>query len=233
MQFWVFESSAQFSTHCIVIGSTVRLRILGLGIVIERTVCEKCCCYLQHSLLGQAAGFLQNLLLSSAQFGKIHGLFRVVIGGTFLLPGQNQGCYVRHISKNSAGFSPVVICSTFSGWRLLFTAQFTVCIISFLQRRVLLFAAHFAKNHCLACLPCCYSRHNSRKNFCWGCYSAHSSQNPPKRHRTILAQKIIFSGCYARHIVALRTKQLLFTAHRSWNPRHISVVIFDTATHYF
>lgn len=147
----------------------------GLGIVIERTVCEKCCCYLQHSLPGQAAGFLQNLLLSSAQFGKIHGLFRVVIGGTFLLPGQSQGCYVRHISKNSAGFSPVVICSTFSGWGLLFSAQFTVCIISFLQRRVLLFAAHFAKNHCLACPPCCYSRHNSRKNFCCGCYSAHNS----------------------------------------------------------
>lgn len=175
MQFWVLESPAQFSTHCIVIGSTVRHRILGFGIVIERTVCEKCCCYLQHSLPGQAAGFLQNLLLSSAQFGKIHGLFRVVIGGTFLLPSQNQGCYVRHISKNSAGFSPVVICSTFSGWGLLFSAQFTVCIISFLQRRVLLFTAHFAKNHCLACLPCCYSRHNSRKNFCWGCYSAHNS----------------------------------------------------------
>ena len=68
VQFWVLESPAQFSTHCIVIGSTVRLRILGLGIVIERTVCEKCCCYLQHSLPGQAAGFLQNLLLSSAQF---------------------------------------------------------------------------------------------------------------------------------------------------------------------
>lgn len=175
MQFWVLESPAQFSTHCIVIGSTVRLRILGLGIVIERTVYEKCCCYLQHSLPGQAAGFLQNLLLSSAQFGKIHGLFRVVIGGTFLLPGQNQGCYVRHISKNSAGFSPVVICSTFSGWGLLFSTQFTVCIISFLQRRVLLFTAHFAKNHCLACLSRCYSRHNSRKNFCWGCYSAHNS----------------------------------------------------------
>ena len=108
--------AGQFSTHCIVIGSTVRLRILGLGIVIERTVCEKCCCYLQHSLPGQAAGFLQNLLLSSAQFGKIHGLFRVVIGGTFLLPGQNQGCYVRHISKNSAGFSLLLFAAHFLGW---------------------------------------------------------------------------------------------------------------------
>ena len=175
MQFWVLESPAQFSTHCIVIGSTVRHRILGFGIVIERTVCEKRCCYLQHSLPGQAAGFLQNLLLSSAQFGKIHGLFRVVIGGTFLLPGQNQGCYVRHISKNSAGFSTVVICSTFSGWGLLFSTQFTVCIILFLQRRVLLFTAHLAKSHCLACLSRCYSRHNSRKNICWGCYAAHNS----------------------------------------------------------
>ena len=127
-----------------------------------------------HTKLLNAAQ-LQLVLLSSAQFGKIHGLFRVVIGGTVLLPDQNQGCYVRHISKNSAGFSPVVICSTFSGWGLLFSAQFTVCIISFLQRRVLLFTAHFAKNHCLACLSRCYSRHNSRKNFCWGCYSAHNS----------------------------------------------------------
>ena len=172
MQFWVLESPAQFSTHCIVIGSTVRLRILGVGIVIERTVCEKCCCYLQHSLPGQAAGFLQNLLLSSAQFGKIHELFRVVIGGTFLLPSQNQGCYVRHISKNSAGFSPVVICSTFSGWGLLFSAQFTVCIISFLRRRVLLFTAHLAKKSLFSgqifsldtisriFAGCCYSRHN-------------------------------------------------------------------------
>ena len=184
MQFWVLESPAQFSTHCIVIGSTVRLRILGFGIVIERTVCEKCCCYLQHSLPGQAAGFLQNLLLSSAQFGKIHGLFRVVIGGTFPLPGQNQGCYVRHISKNSACFSHVVICSTFSGWGLLFSAQFTVCIISFLQRRVLLFTAqfYFLQNFRFFC-PCCYSQHNSRKNLFWisGCWNrAHNlngSQN--------------------------------------------------------
>lgn len=185
MQFWVLESPAQFSTHCIVIGSTVRHRILGFGIVIKRTVCEKCCCYLQHSLPGQAAGFLQNLLLSSAQFGKIHRLFRVVIGGTFLLPGQNQGCYVRHISKNSAGFSPVVICSTFSGWGvvihgtfckkslfsvpslLLFTAQFPQ---KFLLG--LLFSAQFRKNSAFAgqivsldtisriFAGCCYSQHN-------------------------------------------------------------------------
>lgn len=175
MQFWVLESPAQFSTHCIVIGSTVRLRILGVGIVIERTVCEKCCCYLQHSLPGQAAGFLKNLLLSSAQFGKIHGLFRVVIGGTFLLPGQNQGCYVRHISKNSAGFSPccylqhifwvgVVIQRTiYSMYNFIFAATGVVI------------HGTFGKNHCLACLSRCYSRHNSRKNFCWGCYSAHNS----------------------------------------------------------
>ena len=165
MQFWVLESPAQFSTHCIVIGSTVRLRILGFGIVIERTVCEKCCCYLQHSLPGQAAGFLQNLLLSSAQFGKIHGLFRVVIGGTFLLPGQNQGCYVRHIWQKFCRLFPCCYLQHIF-WGGLFSAQFTVCIISFLQRRVLLFTAHLAKNHCLACLSRCYSRHNSRKNFC-------------------------------------------------------------------
>ena len=153
VQFWVLESPTQFSTHCIVISSTVRLRILGFGIVIERTVCEKCCCYLQHSLLGQAAGFLQNLLLSSAQFGKIHGLFRVVIGGTFLLPGQNQGCYVWHISKNSAGFSPVVICSTFSGWGLLFSAQF---------RKNSAFDGQIVSLDTISRVfaGCCYSQHN-------------------------------------------------------------------------
>ena len=176
MQFWVLESPTQFSTHCIVIGSTVRHRILGLGIVIKRTVCEKCCCYLQHSLPGQAAGFLQNLLLSSAQFGKIHRLFRVVIGGTFLLPGQNQGCYVRHISKNSAGFSPVVICSTFSGWGVVIQRTiYSMYNSIFATTGVVIRGTFCKKNHCLACLPCCYSRHNSRKNFCSGCYSAHNS----------------------------------------------------------
>lgn len=176
MQFWVLESPAQFSTHCIVIGSTVRHRILGFGIVIERTVCEKCCCYLQHSLPGKAAGFLQNLLLSSAQFGKIHGLFRVVIGGTFLLPGQNQGCYVRHISKNSAGFSPVVICSTFSGWGVVIRRTiYSMYNFIFAATGVVIHGTFGKKNHCLACLSRCYSRHNSRKNFCWGCYSAHNS----------------------------------------------------------
>lgn len=149
--FWglVLLSSAQFAKNAVVIYSTV---------------CR-----------GKRQDFCKIYCYPAHNSEKFTGFFRVVIGGTFLLPGQNQGCYVRHISKNSAGYSPVVICSTFSGWGLLFSAQFTVCIISFLQRRVLLFAAHFAKNHCLACLPCCYSRHNSRKNFCLGCYSAHNS----------------------------------------------------------
>ena len=203
MQFWVLESPAQFSTHCIVIGSTVRLRILGLGIVIERTVCEKCCCYLQHSLPGQAAGFLQNLLLSSAQFGKIHGLFRVVIGGTFLLPGQNQGCYVRHISKNSAGFSPVVICSTFSGWGLLFSAQFTVCIISPLQRRVLLFTAHLAKKLLFSVPSLLLFTAQFPQKFLLGLlFSAQFRKNSAFAGQIVSLDtiSIIFAGgCYSRH----------------------------------
>lgn len=203
MQFWVLESPAQFSTHCIVIGSTVRHRILGFGIVIERTVCEKCCCYLQHSLPGQVAGFLQNLLLSSAQFGKIHGLFRVVIGGTFLLPGQNQGCYVRHISKNSAGFSPVVICSTFSGWGLLFSAQFTVCIISFLQRRVLLFAAHFAKKSLFSVpFPLLFTAQFPQKFLLWLLFSAQFRKNSAFAGQIVSLDTIsrIFAGCcYSQH----------------------------------
>ena len=204
MQFWVLESPAQFSTHCIVIGSTVRHRILGFGIVIERTVCEKCCCYLQHSLPGQAAGFLQNLLLSSAQFGKIHGLFRVVIGGTFLLPGQNQGCYVRHISKNSAGYSPVVICSTFSGWgvviqrtiysmyNFIFAAMGVVIRGTFCKKSLfsvpslLLFTAQFPQKFLLGLLFSAQFRKNSAfagqivsldtisRIFAGGCYSRHN-----------------------------------------------------------
>lgn len=204
MQFWVLESPAQFSTHCIVIGSTVRLRILGFGIVIERTVCEKCYCYLQHSLPGQAAGFLQNLLLSSAQFGKIHGLLGVVIGGTFLLPGQNQGCYVRHISKNSAGFSPVVICSTFSGWgvviqrtiysmyNFIFAATGVVIHGTFCKKSLLsvpfqlLFTAQFPQKFLLGLLFSAQFRKNSAfagqivsldtisRIFAGCCYSQHN-----------------------------------------------------------
>ena len=288
----VLLSSAQFAKNAVVIYSTV---CRG-----KRQDFCKIYCYPAHNS-EKFTGFLG--LLSAAHF-RCRAKIKVVMYGTF--------------PKILPAFPMLLFAAHFLGGGLLFSAQFTVCIISFLQRRVLLFTAHFAKNHCLAYLPCCYSRHNSRKNFCWscysahnsakilllpgrllvstqfqefspgvvihgtilffakfpiflplllfaaqfpqksfldfwvlessaqfewfpefqksrlwGCYSAHSSQNPPNRHRTILAQKIIFSGCYARHIVALRTKQLLFTAHRSWNPRHISVVIFDTATHYF
>lgn len=203
MQFWVLESPAQFSTHCIVIGSTVRHRILGFGIVIERTVCEKCCCYLQHSFPGQTAGFLQNLLLSSAQFGKIHGLFRVVIGGTVLLPDQNQGCYVRHISKNSAGFSPVVICSTFSEWGLLFSAQFTVCIISFLQRRVLLFTAHLAKKSLFSVTSLLLFTAQFTQKFLLGLlFSAQFRKNSAFAGQIVSLDTIsrIFAGCcYSQH----------------------------------
>lgn len=174
-QFWVLEGLAQFSTLCIVIGGTVRRKISGRGIVIGRTFPEKTCCYLQHSLPGRAAGFLKNLLLSNTQFGEISGIFRVVIGGTVWPPGQNPGCYVRHNSKNPAEFSPVVICSTFSGQGLLFSAQFTMRIIFIFSRRVLLFTAHFAKKRRESRLSCCYLRHNSRKKSCYSCYSAHNS----------------------------------------------------------
>lgn len=146
---WVLLSSAQFAKNAIVIYSTV---CRG-----KRQDFCKIYCYPAHNS-EKFTGFLG--LLSAAHF-CCRAKIKVVMYGTF--------------GKNSAGFSPVVICSTFSGWGLLFSAQFTVCIISFLQRRVLLFAAHLAKNHCLACLSRCYSRHNSRKNFCWGCYSAHNS----------------------------------------------------------
>lgn len=160
-------------------------------------------CYRAHSLPGQAAGFLQNLLLSSAQFGKIHGLFRVVIGGTFLLPGQNQGCYVQHISKNSAGFSPVVICSTFSGWGLLFSAQFTVCIISFLRRRVLLFTAHLAKKSLLSVPSLLLFTAQFPQKFLFGLlFSAQFRKNSAFAGQIVSLDTIsrIFAGCcYSQH----------------------------------
>lgn len=204
MQFWVLESPAQFSTHCIVIGSTVRLRILGFGIVIERTVCEKCCCYLQHSLPGQAAGFLQNLLLSSAQFGKIHGLFRVVIGGTFLLPGQNQGCYVRHIWQKFCRLFPccylqhifwvgVVIQRTiYSMYNFIFAATGVVIHGTFGKKSLfsvpftLLFTAQFPQKFLLGLLFSAQFRKNSAfagqivsldtilRIFAGCCYSQHN-----------------------------------------------------------
>ena len=172
-------------------------------IVIERTVCEKCCCYLQHSLPGQAAGFLQNLLLSSAQFGKIHGLFRVVIGGTFLLPGQNQGCYVRHISKNSAGFSPVVICSTFSGWGLLFSAQFTVCIISFFAATGVVIHGTFCKKSLFSVpFPLLFTAQFPQKFLLGLLFSAQFRKNSAFAGQIVsldTISRIFAGGCYSRH----------------------------------
>ena len=171
----------------VVIRGTIQEPGAILGVGIAGTVFYTLYCYRQHSSAQdfrvwycyRAHSLRKMLLLFTAQFAGASGRIfakSIVIQRTIRKNSRAfGGCYRRHISKNSAGFSPVVICSTFSGWGLLFNAQFTVCIISFLQRRVLLFAAHFAKNHCLACLPCCYSWHNSRKNFCWGCYSAHNS----------------------------------------------------------
>ena len=169
-----------------------------------------------HTVLLSAAqfgsGFWGLVLLSSAQFAKN----AVVIYST-VCRGKRQDfckiyCYPAHNSEKFTGFLGLLSAAHFCCRAKIMVVMYGTFPKILPTFPLLLFAAHFLGG---------------------GCYSAHSSQNPPNRHRTILAQKIIFSGCYARHIVALRTKQLLFTAHRSWNPRHISVVIFDTATHYF
>lgn len=146
---WVLLSSAQFAKNAVVIYSTV---CRG-----KRQDFCKIDCYPAHNS-EKFTGFLG--LLSAAHF-CCRAKIKVVMYGTF--------------PKILPAFPLLLFAAHFPGGGLLFTAQFTVCIISFLQRRVLLFAAHFAKNHCLACLSRCYSRHNSRKNFCWGCYSAHNS----------------------------------------------------------
>lgn len=146
---WVLLSSAQFAKNAVVIYSTV---CRG-----KRQDFCKIYCYPAHNS-EKFTGFLG--LLSAAHF-CYRAKIKVVMYGTF--------------PKILPVFPLLLFAAHFPGGGLLFNAQFTVCIISFLQRRVLLFAAHFAKNHCLAYFPCCYSRHNSRKNFCWGCYSAHNS----------------------------------------------------------
>lgn len=213
----------------VVIRGTIQALGAILGVGIAGTVFYTLYCYRQHSsaqdfgvwycyrahslrkmlllftaqFAGASAGFLQNLLLSSAQFGKIHGLFRVVIGGTFLLPGQNQGCYVRHISKNSAGFSPVVICSTFSGWGLLFSAQFTVCIISFLQRRVLLFTAHLAKKSLFSVPSLLLFTAQFPQKFMFGLlFSAQFRKNSAFAGQIVslgTISRIFARCCYSRH----------------------------------
>ena len=187
------------------------------GVVIRGTFCKKSL-FSVPSLLLFTAQFPQKFLLGllfRAQFRKnstfagqivsLDTISRIFAGGLLFTAQFDFFRIFRDFCKISDFSAPVVIRST-------------IPAKIFLDFWVLESSAQFEF------FP------EFQKSRLWGCYSAHSSQNP---HRTILAQKIIFSGCYARHIVALRTKQLLFTAHRSWNPRHIYVVIFDTATHYF
>ena len=161
-------------------------------------------CYRAHSLPGQAAGFLQNLLLSSAQFGKIHGLFRVVIGGTVLLPGQNQGCYVRHIWQKFCRLFPccylqhifwvgVVIQRTiYSMYNFIFAATGVVIHGTFGKKSLfsvpftLLFTAQFPQKFLLGLLFSAQFRKNSAfagqivsldtisRIFAGCCYSQHN-----------------------------------------------------------
>lgn len=190
------------------------------GVVIRGTFCKKSL-FSVPSLLLFTAQFPQKFLLGllfSAQFRKNSAFAGQIVSLDTILRIFAGCCYSRHnliFWEFSGIFAKFPIFLPL----LLFAAQFPQK--SFLNFWVLESSAQFEW------FP------EFQQSHLWDCYSAHSSQNPPNRHRTILAQKIIFSGCYARHIVALRTKQLLFTAHRSWNPRHTSVVIFDTATHYF
>ncbi len=190
------------------------------GVVIRGTFCKKSL-FSVPSLLLFTAQFPQKFLLwllFSAQFRKNSAFAGQIVSLDTISRIFAGCCYSQHnliLWEFSGIFAKFPIFLPL----LLFAAQFPQK--SFLNFWVLELSAQFEW------FP------GFQKSRLWGCYSAHSSQNPPNRHRTILAQKIIFSGCYARHIVALRTKQLLFTAHRSWNPRHISVVIFNTATHYF
>ena len=214
----VLLSSAQFAKNVVVIYSTV---CRG-----KRQDFCKIYCYPAHNS-EKFTGFLG--LLSAAHF-CCRAKIKVVMYGTF--------------PKILPAFPLLLFAAHFPGGGLLFTAQFDFlrifldfCKISDFSAPVVIRSTIPTKvfwdfwvlesSAQFEWFP------EFQKSRLWGCYSAHSSQNPPNRHRTILAQKIIFSGCYARHIVALRTKQLLFTAHRSWNPRHIYVVIFDTAIHYF
>lgn len=142
-----------------------------------------------HTVLLSAAqfgsGFWGWVLLSSAQFAKN----AVVIYST-VCRGKRQDfckiyCYPAHNSEKFTGFLGLLSAAHFccrAKIKVVMYGTFPKILPAF---PLLLFAAHFpgggllftahlAKNHCLACLSCCYSRHNSRKNFCWGCYSAHN-----------------------------------------------------------
>lgn len=147
---WVLLSSAQFAKNAVVIYSTV---CRG-----KRQDFCKIYCYPAHNS-EKFTGFLG--LLSAAHF-CCRAKIKVVMYRTF--------------GKNSAGFSPVVICSTFSGWGVVIQRTiYSMYNSIFATTGVVICGTFCKKNHCLACLPCCYSRHNSRKNFCSGCYSAHNS----------------------------------------------------------
>lgn len=174
---WVLLSSAQFAKNAVVIYSTV---------------CR-----------GKRQDFCKIYCYPAHNSEKFTGFLGLLSGGTFLLPGQNQGCYVRHISKNSADFSPVVICSTFSGWGLLFSAQFTVCIISFLQRRVLLFTAHLAKKSLFSApFPLLFTAQFPQKFLFGLLFSAQFRKNSAFAGQIVSLDTIsrIFAGCcYSQH----------------------------------
>lgn len=175
---WVLLSSAQFAKNAVVIYSTV---CRG-----KRQDFCKIYCYPAHNS-EKFTGFLG--LLSAAHF-CCRAKIKVVMYGTF--------------GKNSAGFSPVVICSTFSGWRVvihgtiysmynfIFAATGVVIRGTFCKKSLfsvpslLLFTAQFPQKFLLGLLFSAQFRKNSAfagqivsldtisRIFAGGCYSRHN-----------------------------------------------------------
>lgn len=147
---WVLLSSAQFAKNAVVIYSTV---CRG-----KRQDFCKIYCYPAHNS-EKFTGFLG--LLSAAHF-CCRAKIKVVMYGTFpkILPAFPLLLFAAHF----LGGGGVIQRTIYSMYNSIFATTGVVIRGTFCK-----------KNHCLACLPCCYSRHNSRKNFCSGCYSAHNS----------------------------------------------------------
>lgn len=174
---WVLLSSAQFAKNAVVIYSTV---CRG-----KRQDFCKIYCYPAHNS-EKFTGFLG--LLSAAHF-CCRAKIKVVMYGTFV--------------KNSADFSPVVICSTFSGWGLLFSAQFTVCIISFFAATGVVIHGTFGKKSLFSVpFPLLFTAQFPQKFLLGLLFSTQFRKNSAFDGQIVSLDTIsrIFAGCcYSRH----------------------------------
>lgn len=172
----VLLSSAQFAKNAVVIYSTV---CRG-----KRQDFCKIYCYPAHN----SEKFTSFLGLLSAAHFCCRAKIKVVMYGTF--------------PKILPAFPLLLFAAHFLGG-LLFSAQFTVCIISFLRRRVLLFTAHLAKKS-LFSVPSLllFTAQFPQKFLLRLLFSAQFRKNSAFAGQIVSLDTIsrIFAGCcYSRH----------------------------------